>query len=319
MQTLEKFPSVWLMGPTAAGKTDLAVELVERCNCEIISVDSALIYRDMNIGTAKPDAELLAKAPHRLIDIRDPSESYSAAEFRQDALSEMAEIRQRGKVPLLVGGTMMYYKVLREGIANLPEADDSVRQSLLKEAEAQGWQALHDRLRVIDPVSAERIHPNDPQRLQRALEVHQLTGKTLTELWAEQKRDVEQSFPYRVLNLAVSPNERKTLHERIALRFRIMLEQGFVDEVEVLKARGDLNLDMPSMRSVGYRQVWQYLDGDYSYDEMADKGVFATRQLAKRQITWLRSWQELNWLDSLDSNLISGTVTQVQKFMDLTV
>ena len=305
------------MGPTAAGKTDLAVELVQRCNCEIVSVDSALIYKGMDIGTAKPDGDVLKKAPHRLIDICDPSESYSAAEFRQDALNEMTEIRNAGKVPLLVGGTMMYYKVLKEGIANLPEADEIVRQKLLEEANQYGWQVLHDRLREIDPVSAERIHPNDPQRLQRALEVYELTGKTLTALWAEQKRDVQCNFPYRVQSLAVAPEERKVLHDRIEKRFRIMLEQGFLDEVKSLKDRGDLHLNMPSMRSVGYRQVWQYLEGDYDYDEMVDRGIFATRQLAKRQITWLRSWQDLEWLDSLNPALIPQTVTGVKEFIDL--
>ncbi|WP_284379831.1 tRNA (adenosine(37)-N6)-dimethylallyltransferase MiaA [Litoribrevibacter albus] len=304
------------MGPTAAGKTDLAVELVQRCNCEIISVDSALIYRKMDIGTAKPEADVLTKAPHRLIDICDPAESYSAAEFRVDALDAMAEIRSAGKVPLLVGGTMMYYKVLKEGIANLPEANEAVRQKLLNEAETLGWQCLHDRLKSIDPVSAERIHPNDPQRLQRALEVYELTGKTLTDLWAEQKRDVQCNFPYRVLSLAVAPKERKVLHERIEQRFRIMLEQGFLDEVKALKERGDLNLNMPSMRSVGYRQVWQYLDGEYDYDDMVNRGIYATRQLAKRQITWLRSWDDLEWLDSLNPNLIPETVRQVQNFIE---
>ena len=317
MQSTDKYPSIWLMGPTAAGKTDLAVELVQRCNCEIVSVDSALIYKGMDIGTAKPDTEVLKKAPHRLIDICDPSESYSAAEFRQDALNEMTEIRNAGKVPLLVGGTMMYYKVLKEGIANLPEADEIVRQKLLEEANQYGWQVLHDRLREIDPVSAERIHPNDPQRLQRALEVYELTGKTLTALWAEQKQDVQCNFPYRVQSLAVAPEERKVLHDRIEKRFRIMLEQGFLDEVKSLKDRGDLHLNMPSMRSVGYRQVWQYLDGDYDYDEMVDRGIFATRQLAKRQITWLRSWQDLEWLDSLNPALIPQTVTGVKEFIDL--
>ncbi|GLQ30633.1 tRNA dimethylallyltransferase [Litoribrevibacter albus] len=316
MQSVDKYPSIWLMGPTAAGKTDLAVELVQRCNCEIISVDSALIYRKMDIGTAKPEADVLTKAPHRLIDICDPAESYSAAEFRVDALDAMAEIRSAGKVPLLVGGTMMYYKVLKEGIANLPEANEAVRQKLLNEAETLGWQCLHDRLKSIDPVSAERIHPNDPQRLQRALEVYELTGKTLTDLWAEQKRDVQCNFPYRVLSLAVAPKERKVLHERIEQRFRIMLEQGFLDEVKALKERGDLNLNMPSMRSVGYRQVWQYLDGEYDYDDMVNRGIYATRQLAKRQITWLRSWDDLEWLDSLNPNLIPETVRQVQNFIE---
>jgi tRNA dimethylallyltransferase len=316
MESNSLTPSIWLMGPTAAGKTDLAAELVERCNCEIISVDSALIYRGMDIGTAKPDAELLSRAPHRLIDICDPAESYSAAEFRADALAAMSDIRQKGKIPLLVGGTMMYYKVLKEGIANLPEANESIRQKLSEEAEKNGWKTLHDRLRNIDPVSADRIHPNDPQRLQRALEVYEITGRTLTELWAEQKEVAQSELPYSVLSLAVAPEERKTLHERIELRYKQMLKQGFVEEVEELKQRADLHLNLPSMRSVGYRQVWQYLDGEYDYSEMVDRGIFATRQLAKRQITWLRSWQDLVWMDSLDLNLIPDAVSKVERFIE---
>ncbi|WP_051205954.1 tRNA (adenosine(37)-N6)-dimethylallyltransferase MiaA [Oceanospirillum maris] len=294
--------AIFLMGPTAAGKTDLAVHLSQEHHCDIISVDSALIYRGMNIGTAKPDAETLARAPHRLMDIRDPSETYSAAEFRVDALREMTAIHQQGKIPLLTGGTMMYYKRLYDGVADLPSADASVRAALDAWAEKDGLQALHDRLTEVDPISAQRIHPNDPQRLQRALEVYELTGKSLTEHWQAQKQN-RDSFPFRVLSLAVNPTDRRLLHQRIEQRFHLMLEQNFIAEVEALRARGDLNLNLPSIRSVGYRQVWEHLDGLYDYKTMVHKGVVATRQLAKRQVTWLRSWPELHWLPTEAPNL----------------
>lgn len=303
--------AIFLMGPTASGKTALAVDLVEQLNCDIISVDSALIYRGMDIGTAKPDAETLARAPHRLINICEPSESYSAAQFRDDALREMAEIHQAGKIPLLTGGTMMYYKRLYDGVADLPSASPEVRAELDAWAEKDGLGALHKRLQEIDPVSAERIHPNDPQRLQRALEVFQLTGKSLTQHWQEQKQHREH-FPFRVLSLAVNPAERKDLHERIALRYQLMLEQGFINEVEQLRARGDLDLSLSSMRSVGYRQVWEYLDGAYDYDTMVHKGIVATRQLAKRQITWLRSWPDLHWLLTESPDLSAQVLKKVE-------
>ncbi len=304
--------AIFLMGPTASGKTALAIELVKRYPMEIISVDSALIYRGMDIGSAKPDAQTLAQAPHRLIDIRDPSEPYSAAEFRADALAEMADISRSGRIPLLVGGTMLYFKVLREGIADLPPADEQVREQLLCEAREHGWGALHKQLQQVDPESARRIHPNDSQRLQRALEVYRLTGQSLTQ-WHEQKKGNAQGggwggeadcFPYRVINLAVCPADRAILHQRIAERFRLMLANGFMDEVRKLYQRGDLSRDMPSVRAVGYRQAWDCLDGKLSYDEMIERGIIATRQLAKRQITWLRSWPDLHWLDPQDSNLM---------------
>ncbi len=298
-------PAIFLMGPTAAGKTDLAMRLTEALPCDIISVDSALIYRGMDIGTAKPDAQTLKKYPHRLVDIRDPSESYSAAEFREDALHEMAEITAQGRIPLLVGGTMMYYNALLKGLASLPEANPQVRQQLLEKGEREGWPALHALLEKIDPVSAKRLAPNDSQRLQRALEVYQLTGRTLTELWAEQQ---QQKLPYNVVNLAVMPEERKTLHERIALRFKIMMEEGFVDEVRSLYERGDLNPQMPSVRCVGYRQVWSYLEDEWDYPTMVDKGIVATRQLAKRQITWLRSWENLHWLKTEDKDILKHSL-----------
>ncbi|SIT06781.1 tRNA (adenosine(37)-N6)-dimethylallyltransferase MiaA [Neptunomonas antarctica] len=298
-------PAIFLMGPTAAGKTDLALRLTEVLPCDIISVDSALIYKGMDIGTAKPDVDTLAKYPHRLVNIMDPSESYSAAQFRHDALKEMAAITAAGRIPLLVGGTMMYYNALVKGLANLPEANAEVRQQLFEWAEKEGWPALHARLAEVDPASAQRLAPNDSQRLQRALEVHQLTGRTLTDLWAEQKN---QSLPYNVVNLAIMPAERRTLHERIALRYRMMLDEGLVDEVRHLYERGDLNPQMPSVRCVGYRQVWSYLDGDWDYPTMIDKGIIATRQLAKRQVTWLRSWENLHWLMSEDKDILKHSL-----------
>lgn len=298
-------PAIFLMGPTASGKTDLAMALYDRLPCEIISVDSAMIYRQMDIGTATPDAEFLARYPHRLVDILDPTESYSAADFRADALREMAEIRAAGKIPLLVGGTMLYYQALLKGLAQLPQADQAIRNRLVQEAEQHGWDYLHQRLQQVDPQAAERIHPNDPQRMQRALEVYELTGRSMTELWQEQEK---QKLPYNVVQLCVMPQERKTLHERIEKRFHIMLEQGFENEVRQLWERGDLNLQMPSMRCVGYRQMWEYFDGVWSYDEMVEKGIIATRQLAKRQVTWLRSWDNLNTFETGDPNLIKNTL-----------
>lgn len=305
MATIKLPPAIFLMGPTAVGKTDLAMRLTEELPCDIVSVDSALIYKGMDIGTAKPDAQMLKKYPHRLVDIIDPAQSYSAAEFRVDALREMADITAKGRIPLLVGGTMMYYNALIKGLAPLPEADPQVRQQLLEKGEREGWPALHAQLSKIDPESAKRLAPNDSQRLQRALEVYELTGRTLTQLWAEQER---QSFAYNVVNLAVMPEERKTLHERIALRYKIMLKDGFVDEVKALHQRGDLNPQMPSVRCVGYRQVWSYLEGEWDHDTMVEKGIIATRQLAKRQITWLRSWENLHWLKSEDKDILNHSL-----------
>ena len=298
-----KQPKVlFLMGPTASGKTALAIEMAQNHNCEIISVDSALIYRQMDIGSAKPNADELALAPHRLIDILDPSESYSAADFRRDALNEIEQIIARGKTPLLVGGTMMYFKALLEGLSPLPAADEKVRAEILQEAEAQGWDALHQQLCEVDPVAGERIHPNDPQRLSRALEVFRITGKTMTELTATKS----EALPYDVVQFAIAPLDRKVLHELIAKRFKLMMEQGFIEEVQRLKDRGDLHLDMPSMRCVGYRQCWQYLDEEFDHDTLVEKATAATRQLAKRQLTWLRSWPDLNWLESgAEGNLVT--------------
>ncbi|KAF1026813.1 MAG: tRNA dimethylallyltransferase [Pseudomonas sp.] len=308
-------PAIFLMGPTAAGKTDLAIELTKVLPCELISVDSALVYRGMDIGTAKPSKALLAQYPHRLIDIIDPSESYSAADFCTDALAAMADITARGKIPLLVGGTMLYYKTLQEGMADMPAADPHVRAELEEEAARLGWQALHDQLAQVDPVSAARIHPNDPQRLTRALEVWRVSGLTMTEhrlRQSAQSRDAGASgrpqLPYTVAHLAIAPANRQVLHERIAQRFTIMLEQGFVDEVVALRSRGDLHSGLPSIRAVGYRQVWDHLDGKLTSAQMQERGIIATRQLAKRQFTWLRSWDGLHWLDSLDSDNLSRTL-----------
>ncbi|CCN72060.1 tRNA (adenosine(37)-N6)-dimethylallyltransferase MiaA [Vibrio nigripulchritudo] len=291
----DKLPlALFLMGPTASGKTEIAIRLRQKYPVEIISVDSALIYKGMDIGTAKPDEEEQAKAPHRLIDILDPSESYSAADFRRDALSEMNEIVANGKIPLLVGGTMLYYKALLEGLSPLPAANPAIRQQIEQDALTLGWSALHDQLKDIDPVSAKRIHPNDPQRLSRALEVYKISGKTLTELTKKQG----DPLPFRVKQFAIAPKERAELHRRIELRFEKMIDAGFEEEVQALYARKDLHPDLPSIRCVGYRQMWDYLDGNCTLDEAVFRGVCATRQLAKRQITWLRSWDDLTWLDS---------------------
>ncbi|HEY5716714.1 MAG TPA: tRNA (adenosine(37)-N6)-dimethylallyltransferase MiaA [Psychromonas sp.] len=286
--------AIFLMGPTASGKTDLAIKLALQCNCEIISVDSALIYKGMDVGTAKPTKNELQLAPHALVDIIDPLESYSAGDFREDALRLMQEITARGHTPLLVGGTMLYYKALLEGLSPLPGASPEIRAEIEKQAQEQGWQALHDQLKAIDPVSAQRIHVNDPQRLSRALEVYRISGKSLTELTQVKSAPI----PYNIKQFAIAPAEKKVLHERIERRFDLMLASGFELEVRKLYLRGDLHLDLPSMRCVGYRQMWEYLQGTMDYEEMRFRGIVATRQLAKRQMTWLRGWQDLTWLES---------------------
>ena len=297
MQHSEHKPlAIFLMGPTASGKTDLAIKLRQQLPVEVISVDSALIYRGMDIGTAKPSKAELALAPHRLIDICDPAESYSAANFRTDALREMQEISAQGKIPLLVGGTMLYYKALLEGLSPLPSADEKVRSEIEEKASLIGWGELHQELSKIDPISAQRINPNDSQRINRALEVFYLTGKTLTELTAQKG----EALPYDILQFAIAPEQREVLHLRIEQRFHKMIELGFQQEVEKLYRRPDLNENLPSIRCVGYRQMWEYLRGDYDHDEMVFRGICATRQLAKRQITWLRGWTSpIQWLDSL--------------------
>ena len=297
MQHSEHKPlAIFLMGPTASGKTDLAIQLRQQLPVEVISVDSALIYRGMDIGTAKPSKAELALAPHRLIDICDPAESYSAANFRTDALREMQEISAQGKIPLLVGGTMLYYKALLEGLSPLPSADEKVRSEIEAKAALIGWGGLHQELSKIDPISAQRINPNDSQRINRALEVFYLTGKTLTELTTQKG----EALPYDILQFAIAPEQREVLHLRIEQRFHKMIELGFQQEVEKLYRRPDLNENLPSIRCVGYRQMWEYLRGDYDHDEMVFRGICATRQLAKRQITWLRGWTSpIQWLDSL--------------------
>ncbi len=294
---MSKYPTVlFLMGPTASGKTDLAIKLAQQCNCEIISVDSALIYKGMDIGTAKPSAEELAKAPHALVNIIDPLESYSAGDFRSDALRLMKEICARGNTPLLVGGTMLYYKALVDGLSPLPSADPAIRAEIEQQAAEKGWQAMHDLLKEIDPVSAARIHVNDPQRLSRAIEVYRISGKSLTEL-TETK---SEAIPYNIKQFAIAPREKSVLHERIEQRFHMMLNAGFEQEVRALYERGDLHLDLPSMRCVGYRQMWEYLQGSMDYEEMVFRGIVATRQLAKRQMTWLRGWKNVTWLETGD-------------------
>lgn len=301
-------PALFLMGPTASGKTDLAIELCENLPFEIISVDSALIYRGMDIGTAKPSAAELKKTPHQLIDILDPAQSYSVAEFRKDALLAMQDITARGNIPLLVGGTMMYYKSLIDGLSPLPESNQSVRKIIEAQAEEYGWDTLHQQLAEIDPSSAKRIHPNDPQRLIRALEVYRLTNRSMTDLMATKSDPI----PYNIKQFCIAPDDRKILHQRIYDRFQLMLDIGFQAEVEKLKNRGDLHLNLPSIRCVGYRQMWQHLDGDFGFNEMCEKSIAATRQLAKRQLTWLRGWKNIYSLDTFSSNNLSKVIKLIQ-------
>lgn len=317
-RTLQKDlpPAIFLMGPTASGKTDLALQLVRELPCEIISVDSALIYRGMDIGSAKPSPEILQAYPHHLVDILDPAESYSAAQFRSDALAAMADITARGRIPLLVGGTMLYYKALVEGLASMPAADPKIRAALEQKAAAEGWDALHAQLQAVDPVSAQRIHPNDPQRIMRALEVWQVSGQSMTELRARQQQKKQArtapELPYNVATFAIAPLQRSVLHERIALRFQQMLEQGFIAEVQVLQQRSDLHAELPALRAVGYRQAWAYLQGELTYKQMIERGIIATRQLAKRQFTWLRSWPSVEWLDSLASDNLAQVLKKLR-------
>lgn len=305
-------PAVLLMGPTASGKTAAAMALLERFPVELISVDSAQIFRDMNIGTAKPDAATLARYPHRLIDILSPEERYSAARFRDDALAAMAEISAAGKVPVLVGGTMLYFRTLLEGIADLPQADPALRAEIDALAAAQGWPAVHAELARLDPSTAERLHPTDSQRLQRALEICRLSGRPMSALLAESER---QRPPYDFLQIALLPSDRSVLHERIATRFAAMLQDGLEDEVAALRQRYDLNLGLPSMRCVGYRQTWEAQDGLLPRHELCDRGIFATRQLAKRQITWLTNSFAAETFDCLAPDLIGGIAARVARFL----
>ena len=306
-------PAILLMGPTASGKTGIAVELVQRFPLEIISVDSALVYRHMNIGSAKPDAATLARAPHHLIDIIEPTDRYSAAQFCHDAQHLMAEITARGKVPLLVGGTMLYFKALREGLSDLPQADAEVRAVLDARAAEVGWPAMHAELARVDPETAARLEPTDPQRIQRALEVFELTGEPMSRLMA---REVPAPLPYRTLAVGLMPSDRALLHQRIADRFDAMLAHGLIDEVKWLRDNYVLNAQMPSMRCVGFRQAWQYLDGEFDRDTLREKGLAATRQLAKRQMTWMRGMEDVLVMDCLSARTpeqIGNVVTDFLK------
>ncbi len=301
MNNDSKLPlAIFLMGPTASGKTGVAVAMAQALPVEIISVDSALVYRDMNIGTAKPDAATLARAPHHLIDIRDPTEAYSAAAFRRDALRLMHDITGRGKIPLLVGGTMLYFKALREGLSDLPESIPEVRTALDAEIAQQGIEYMHRQLAKVDAQTAMRLPATDTQRIQRALEVYRITGQPMSVLLQQQVRD---KFPYHILALALIPAARNVLHQRIAARFQAMLERGLVDELRSLRAKYPLQPDMTSMRCVGYRQAWQYIEGEISAAELLAQGIAATRQLAKRQHTWLRSMPDIIEIDCLMENL----------------
>ncbi|MDO9053890.1 MAG: tRNA (adenosine(37)-N6)-dimethylallyltransferase MiaA [Gallionella sp.] len=293
-------PAIFLMGPTASGKTGVAVELVQTLPVEIISVDSALVYRDMNIGTAKPDANTLACAPHHLIDIIDPTGAYSAAAFRRDALALMADITSRGKIPLLVGGTMLYFKALKEGLSPLPVADAAVRAELDTVIARHGIACLHQQLAEIDAETAARLSPNDTQRIQRAMEIYRITGQPMSELLKHQEEAV---LPYQITSIALTPSDRSVLHQRIATRFKQMLEQGLLEELRALREKYTLHPELPAMRCVGYRQAWEYMEGRIDKAQLIETGIIATRQLAKRQLTWLRSMPENIAIDCLDNNL----------------
>jgi tRNA dimethylallyltransferase len=308
-------PAILLMGPTASGKTDLALALAERLPCDVVSVDSTQVYRGMDIGTAKPGPEVLRRVPHRLIDLRDPAEPYSAADFRRDALREMAAIVAAGRIPLLVGGSMLYFRALIRGLSELPRADGELRGRLEAEAGRLGWPALHARLARIDPNLAARIHPNDAQRIQRALEVHTLTGRPPSELFAASSGPI---FPYRGIVLVLAAAGRARLHARIAARFDAMLAQGMVGEVEVLYNRNDLNLDRPALRAVGYRQVWEYFAGRTDFATMKERALAATRQLARRQLTWLRGERDGCWLDGEDPQTMAKAIRYVTAHIEPT-
>src|SRR5690242_15928297 len=305
-------PAIFLMGPTASGKTALACALRERFALELVSVDSALVYRGLDIGTAKPDPPTLARHPHALLDLRDPAEPYSAADFRTDALAAMARIRAQGRVPLLVGGTGLYFRALQRGLSALPDAAPDIRARLAREAASRGWPALHMRLAELDPAAAARIGPNDAQRLQRALEVIELTGRPLS---GQQTGGSGERFPWRVLKLALLPADRGELHARIAQRFGAMLAAGFLDEVRTLRARGDLDPDLPALRAVGYRQAWEHLDGAVDASTFRDKAIFATRQLAKRQITWLRAELDAHGFDPDRPDLLERASGALEDFL----
>ena len=299
--TDQRPPVIFLMGPTASGKTDLAIALCKTLPCDIISVDSSQVYRSMDVGTAKPEPEVLRESPHRLIDICDPGEAYSVGEFLRDARREIDAISAAGRIPLLVGGTMLYFKALREGIADLPPANEKIRAEIEQQAADNGWPFVHALLAEVDPEGAAAIHPNHSQRISRALEVYRVSGLPLTQLIKQQIEKGCGVAPlekdYRIVQLALIPTDRAALHQRIEQRFNAMLDEGFIDEVKALRQRGDLTTGLPAVRAVGYRQIWAHLDGECSYDEMRARGVAATRQLAKRQLTWLRGWTDLHRLE----------------------
>ena len=309
MSNIDLPSAIFLMGPTASGKTALAVELAQKLNTEIISVDSALVFKGMDIGTAKPTLSERQGIPHHLIDILDPAESFSTGSFRKQALALMDDISRRGKVPVLVGGTMLYFNALFNGLAELPEANPEVRQKLDEELVQLGKQAMHDRLKSIDPESAQRIHPNDPQRVQRALEVYEISGQPITQFFREAQKN---KIPFKKIKLIIAPEDRKQLHEKIALRFKLMIKQGLIDEVNALYLRGDLTDKMPSVRAVGYRQAWSYLQGEYDLETMIEKGIIATRQLAKRQFTWLRREQDALHFASSELSLADKVLEQIK-------
>ncbi|MBV1875074.1 MAG: tRNA (adenosine(37)-N6)-dimethylallyltransferase MiaA [Cycloclasticus sp.] len=304
-------PSViLLMGPTASGKTALGVDIAKAVNGEVISVDSALVYRGMDIGTAKPDIEERQGIKHHLIDILDPSESFSAGQFREQALKLISDISSRGKVPVLVGGTMLYFHVLLNGMAKLPDASATIRQEIDEQAKIEGWGAVHDRLKVVDPETAKRIHQNDTQRIQRALEVYLVSGKNQTNWLAEQAKE---PLPFDAFKFAISPSNRVKLHDKIALRMDLMLQNGFLDEVRSLFERGDLDTLMPAIRAVGYRQAWSLLEGEYDEAVFREKAIIATRQLAKRQFTWLRQQTETTWLEMGDTSALGQVLASFNK------
>jgi len=305
-------PAIFLMGPTGSGKTAVALELAQHLPCEIISVDSAQIYRHMDIGTAKPDAATLSRAPHHLISIIDPTERYSAAQFRADALRLMAEISERNRVPLLVGGTMLYFQTLREGLSELPQADPAIRAVIDSMAQGAGWPAVHAELSRIDPVTAARLEPTDSQRIQRALEIFYLTGQPMSQILLQSEI---AALPYRAVSIALIPGERAVLHQLIFERFNRMLMAGLIEETKWLRANYALQDSMPSMRCVGYRQVWQYLEGDFGYHELPAKGTAATRQLAKRQMTWLRSMQDVESFDCFAANLPQRVLAHIEQML----
>lgn len=309
---LAAVPVPLIMGPTGAGKTDLALRLAARYPIEIVSVDSALVYRGMDIGTGKPTREQLERFPHHLVDILDPSQAYSAGQFVRDALQLIGDIRRRGKLPVLVGGTMMYFRALRRGLAEMPQADPRVRQEIDAEAVRSGWPALHAQLAVLDPLTAQRIQPNDGQRIQRALEVHRLTGKTLSELHA-QTRPADPTM--RFAAFAWAPSDRERLYQAIERRFEQMMRAGLLEEVRALRARGDLHADLPSIRSVGYRQLWEHLSGGESLTASVQRAIFATRHLARRQLIWLRAEDDLQWCDALDSTAADQIENAVATFV----